>query len=455
MDSTQWFVQQPDITPSSGKYSLTVKGGYVYSLSTMGGQGRGTALPPRPATLALPYTDNFDGYPVGSEAKYLSNIQGDFQSYNRTDGGGTCMRQMLQDGAPIFFFNPGWGVPFASIGDVDWTDYTVSVDVLFEKATTIYLANRVGWTSGGNFANEDPSYPAKTDCYYVQLTSTGAWTVYDYTYGGSQDNSSQGTRTQKASGSLATAPGLNTWVRLSMTCSGSTISASINGTQVASFTSTTHAKGQVGFGILGWYTAQFSNLCITPAGTLPTGAVFYHSASYTGTAGQPLPAGSYSAAQLAARGMPSSWAASVQIPSGWKVIMYSGDNFTGTIWTLSANTSDFGTLSPSALNAMKSCKVQVDNATTVAVTRKSSWTPQPYLVVTRSSNGFSISLQHAALSSLEIYNLSGKSIARYNGIKDNRVYWDASRRIFPEGLYIIKARLPEGGMLSRTFIFSR
>jgi hypothetical protein len=38
--------------------------------------------------------------------------------------------------------------------------------------------------------------------------------------------------------------------------------------------------------------------------------------------------------------------------------MYSNDNFGGTIWTRTADTPDFTTLSPTANDQVSSCKVQ-------------------------------------------------------------------------------------------------
>jgi alpha-L-fucosidase 2 len=88
------------------------------------------------------------------------------------------------------------------------------------------------------------------------------------------------------------------------------------------------------------------------------GVVFYQDTQYGGTAGQSLAVGTYTEAQLAAKGVPNDWASSVQIPSGRTVIMYANDNFAGTSWTLTANTPDFTQLSPSANDQMSSCKVQ-------------------------------------------------------------------------------------------------
>ncbi len=102
------------------------------------------------------------------------------------------------------------------------------------------------------------------------------------------------------------------------------------------------------------------------AGFLPTvvnnswqthGVIFYQNSGYSGSAGQPLTGGTYTTAQLAAKSVPSDWASSAAIPTGWTVIMYSGDNFTGTSWTLTTNTTSFSTLTPSANDVMSSCKI--------------------------------------------------------------------------------------------------
>jgi len=47
------FAQQASISPSGGSYSLTVQPGYIYTLTTTTGQGKGTAASPAQSTLAL------------------------------------------------------------------------------------------------------------------------------------------------------------------------------------------------------------------------------------------------------------------------------------------------------------------------------------------------------------------------------------------------------------------
>ena len=67
-------------------------------------------------------------------------------------------------------------------------------------------------------------------------------------------------------------------------------------------------------------------------------AVFYADIDYGGTA-VALQPGSYTMAQLNAKGIPNDWMSSLKIPSGWTVEVYQNDNFTGTKWTFNASSS--------------------------------------------------------------------------------------------------------------------
>jgi len=99
------------------------------------------------------------------------------------------------------------------------------------------------------------------------------------------------------------------------------------------------------------------------SGAGASGVTFYQSTNYAGGAGLPLDSGSYTQAQLVARGVSNDWASSVRVPSGWTVVIYSGDNFTGTSWTRTADTPNLGSLSPSANDQMSSCVISSTGAT--------------------------------------------------------------------------------------------
>ncbi|HTJ80010.1 MAG TPA: DUF5703 domain-containing protein [Rariglobus sp.] len=88
------------------------------------------------------------------------------------------------------------------------------------------------------------------------------------------------------------------------------------------------------------------------------GVTFYQNANYGGTVSQPLAKGSYTLAQLSAKGVPNDWASSLKIPAGWTAILYQDDNFSGNSWTLTADSPDLSTLTPTADDKVSSCVIQ-------------------------------------------------------------------------------------------------
>jgi hypothetical protein len=247
---SDYWVHQPDVTPSGGTFTVTLQPGYVYSFTTTSGQGRGTQASPAPAPLALPYSDSFDGATVGREPALLSQQQGAFEA--ATCGGGRsglCVRQQ----APIAPIT--WNTlanPYTLLGDLSWRDYTVAADALFEQAGSVQVMGRVGSQRGFNVSG--------INAYYLQVSNTGAWSIVK--------NTNTGTLTTLASGTRASL-GLNTWHRLSVTFQGSTITAAVDGTTLGSATDSSFPSGQVGLGVNGYQTDQFDNLAVTAVGTPP------------------------------------------------------------------------------------------------------------------------------------------------------------------------------------------
>jgi hypothetical protein len=254
-DPSTWFVHSTDITPSNGTFSLTLQPGYVYSLTTTTGQGKGTAASPGQGSLSLPYSDNFDGETAGQQPRYLSQMQGAFEVEPCAGGrSGQCVQQQAPVKPIEWDSNAN---PFTIGGYPGWSNYSVSADALMEQAGAVQLIGRAGSQVG--------YYPPAADEYYLQLSNAGAWSIV-------RDNTS-GTPTTLASGTVA-APGTGTWQHLALTFSGSTITAAINGTTVGTVTDSTYATGLVGFGTSGYQTDQFDNLSVTPAGSnAPTGPI--------------------------------------------------------------------------------------------------------------------------------------------------------------------------------------
>jgi hypothetical protein len=238
------LVRGADLTPSNGTFTLTLQPGRVYTLTTSTGQGKGTATGSAAGTLALPYTDSYDGYAVGREARYLADMQGAFEVTACGAGrAGRCVRQMSPR-APITWDD--LSDPYALLGDLGWANYRVASDVLFEQAGYVEVIGRATWQHAFG--------PAGLDAYYLRVSNTGAWSLLR--------NDTNNAMTTVRSGTAA-APGTNAWHTLALTFSGSTITAQLDGTTLTTVTDTAWSVGQVGIGTSQGATAQFDNLSVT------------------------------------------------------------------------------------------------------------------------------------------------------------------------------------------------
>ena len=243
-DGADHFVRQADVRPVGGRFSITVRPGYLYSLTTTTGQGKGTAAGPAAHGLPLPHADAFERYGVGKEATYLSDMDGSFEVVNCGAGrSGKCVRQMAPV-QPIVWRN-GKRDPSALLGDAGWTDYTLRTDVMLEQAGYVELQGRVG-TQRHN--------PTNTNAYRFRVTDGGNWSIIK--------SDTTPTHTTLASGS-ATALGTGKWHTLALAFDGATITASIDGTNVGSTTDSTHRAGQVGIAASKYINVQYDNLAIT------------------------------------------------------------------------------------------------------------------------------------------------------------------------------------------------
>ncbi|MEU3856468.1 RICIN domain-containing protein [Streptomyces sp. NPDC028722] len=250
------FVHVQDVTPSGGSYALTMQPGYVYTVTTTTGQGKGTATAPAAHALALPYSDTFDTDADGTEAKYLSDMQGSFEVQPCTARSGQCLQQMAPV-KPIEWQDDSDS--YSLIGDTTWSNYTVSSDVLLRGAGTTELLGR---------ANTQLRPQSHMNAYYFRMRDTGQWWI--------EKGYTDGSHHTLATGTTA-ALGTGTWHNLALTFQGSTISAAVDGRRIGSVTDTSFQSGQAGLGIQGYRTDQFDNLSIAPgsgsAGGTATGQV--------------------------------------------------------------------------------------------------------------------------------------------------------------------------------------
>ncbi len=243
------FVRQADITPSKGTYSLTLQPNFIYSLTTTTGQGKGSTNPPAAAALALPYSDNFDGYATGKIAHYFSDLQGAFETAAAGGGrSGRSLRQVITT-APIAWHSGSPTPPITIVGDPNWANYKVSVDVLIEQAGHVELI--------GNLINQIRLGGAAVG-YHLRITNTGAWTLFK-----EANNNNTIADTTLASGTVSFS--LNTWHTLSLTMARGNVQAFINNTRVANVNDSTYTKGQAALLVSKWINAQFDNFSVVSA----------------------------------------------------------------------------------------------------------------------------------------------------------------------------------------------
>ncbi len=81
-------------------------------------------------------------------------------------------------------------------------------------------------------------------------------------------------------------------------------------------------------------------------------ATFYADINYGGTA-KSLPLGTYTMAQMNAAGIPNDWMSSLKVPKGYTVEVYQHDNFTGTKWTFTSDSSWVGSAVNDQMTSVK------------------------------------------------------------------------------------------------------
>jgi hypothetical protein len=241
---TNQFTHVTELNADGSEHSrFILQPGYVYTFSTMMGAGKGnTELPPA-NHLELPYREDFERYASGSEARYVSDMQGAFEVQACAGARvGKCLQQMAPT-KPIEWQDDSDA--FTLIGDPSWTNYTVSVDAELAKPGTLELIGRAA------FQKRPQSHQQG---YFLQIADTGVWTLLK--------SNSDGERAQLAKG-IAVPLGTGHWHRLNLSFYAAQITASVDGQNLASVTDDSYRNGQIGLGTVGYDNDQFDDLSIT------------------------------------------------------------------------------------------------------------------------------------------------------------------------------------------------
>jgi beta-galactosidase len=236
-NEAEQFVKLEDITPVKGGFNIKLEPGSIYSLTTTTGQHKGEATAPAAADFPLPYSDDFENYSGGKQAKYFSDQAGSFEAAERSDGTGKCLRQIVTEEGIKWATNP---YPETFIGDINWTDYEVSSDMYIEESGFVTIFGRIG---------NKKSWEAKQpNGYWLKVNNRGRWEL-------SADAK------KLAAGKVEFSA--DRWHNLKLQFVGKRITAFVDSTQVGSILDVTFSNGMAGVGS-GWNNAQFDNFKVEP-----------------------------------------------------------------------------------------------------------------------------------------------------------------------------------------------
>lgn len=250
-DRSEWFAQGPDLTlDATGSASMTLQPNYIYSFTTTSGQGKGNTAVPANHPLQLPYADQFNSETRGQQARYLANMEGAFTVERCADRAGSCV-QLDTPTKPLEWGTVRTPYPYTVGGGEAWSNYQVSADVRNAKPGAAGILGRQS-NLGGTV--EDPS---QVHYYSLTLSDTGVWSI-------NLADGSGNAAVSLASGTVASAAGLNTWHNLALTFDGSLIVAAVDGVTVGSVTDTSLGAGKVGFVASGYLAGdQYGNLRVS------------------------------------------------------------------------------------------------------------------------------------------------------------------------------------------------
>lgn len=89
----------------------------------------------------------------------------------------------------------------------------------------------------------------------------------------------------------------------------------------------------------------------------------------------------------------------------------------------------------------------------------SNWSGKSKLKIKMVTGGFFISLEPFRVAtsypSLSIYTMAGQRVAQFCSIMTNRIFWNTSQRNLAEGLYLVRAELPDGSVINKPLMYER
>lgn len=226
----------------------------------------------------MPYLDDFEGYALDALPKYWSDMHGAFSVAAGDAEAGQVLRQQSGSIPPLSTHGGGATAYAVAIGDRSWANYTVAFRVLVEPTPNVSTEDRF-FTVGSHVPNGVwPDWIGMFHAPYLlrgggatlAVWMNGSWTLNT----GACDWAASGTRALSGCGGDCSGEWID--VKLSVanlpaTGGGVEISASVNGTVLATRTCTkpptgsylTRVSGAAFLGT-GLHHAQFDAFTVTP-----------------------------------------------------------------------------------------------------------------------------------------------------------------------------------------------
>ena len=243
-DMNETFVYQGIVKLDSGSFTLQIPVGVVYTLSTINGTKGAYPIESVSTPFPLPYHDDFNNYPVASEAAYFADQSGSWEIVDAGSSHGKAMRQMATQ-LPISWCGEA-PYPFSVIGDAQWQQaMNVSVDVLIESEGIAFVAVE---TVQGSCNTHDVGSPGIV--FSINTTKNGMW----------QLTANTNLTNPLAFGSISVTPG--TWYTMLLSVQSDHSEAYLDGRFIGQCTlNATSFRGWVAIGS-SWDHVQFDNFHI-------------------------------------------------------------------------------------------------------------------------------------------------------------------------------------------------
>lgn len=227
------FNQLEDIEIINGECEISILPNSIYSLTTTTGQSKGVSnnVIPKSKDFPFPYITNFDDDKVGNSAKFFSDQHGTFEVVKNPSETGNCLKQLV----PVQGIEwREYDFPETIIGDLEWTDYSVSVEAMIPDTGTVKVGGR----------RNDFYGPGQG--YSIHFNHDGQWKLYD-------------DKNLLSSGSSKFLSGK--WHTIKMTFKGKEIEVFLDEKNIVTANSQSNKNGVVFLGT-DWNTALFDNLKI-------------------------------------------------------------------------------------------------------------------------------------------------------------------------------------------------